>query len=73
MLILFVGLFQIWIYGNSFESYLVAIVNPNKQAIEKWAEENHITADFDSVCEDSKTKTYVIGELVKIAKEKKVY
>ncbi|XP_047152549.1 long chain acyl-CoA synthetase 4-like [Vigna umbellata] len=63
---------SIWIYGNSFESYLVAIVNPNKQAIEKWAEENHITADFDSVCEDSRTKTYVIGELVKLAKEKKL-
>ncbi|KAG2410863.1 Long chain acyl-CoA synthetase [Vigna angularis] len=63
---------SIWIYGNSFESYLVAIVNPNKQAIEKCAEENHITADFDSVCEDSRTKTYVIGELVKLAKEKKL-
>ncbi|KAK7399110.1 hypothetical protein VNO78_10285 [Psophocarpus tetragonolobus] len=63
---------SIWIYGNSFESYLVAIINPKKQALEQWAEENDITKDFDSLCEDSKTKSYIIGELTKIAKEKKL-
>ncbi|KAG5041530.1 hypothetical protein JHK85_014006 [Glycine max] len=63
---------SIWVYGNSFESYLVAIVNPSKQALDKWAEENDITADFNSLCEDSRTKSYIIGELTKIAKDKKL-
>ncbi|TKY60717.1 Long chain acyl-CoA synthetase 4 [Spatholobus suberectus] len=66
------GVESIWIYGNSFESYLVAIVNPSKQALDQWAQENGITADFNSLCEDSRTKSYIIGELTKIAKEKKL-
>lgn len=65
-------LFQIWIYGNSFEPFLVAIVNPRQQALELWAQENGITVDFNSLCEDSKAKSYIIGELAKIGKEKKV-
>ncbi|KAI5655337.1 hypothetical protein M9H77_32524 [Catharanthus roseus] len=63
---------MIWVYGNSFESYLVAVVNPNKQAIEKWAEENGVSGDFNSLCENPKVKEYMLGELAKISKEKKL-
>ncbi|KAK3016062.1 hypothetical protein RJ639_007549 [Escallonia herrerae] len=63
---------SIWIYGNSFESFLVAIVNPNKQAVERWAEENGVSGDFDSLCENPKVKEYIIGQLAKIGKEKKL-
>jgi long-chain acyl-CoA synthetase len=47
-------------------------VNPNKQALERWAEENGVTGDFNSLCENPRAKEYIIGELAKIAKEKKV-
>ncbi|XP_024019654.1 long chain acyl-CoA synthetase 4 [Morus notabilis] len=63
---------SLWVYGNSFESFLVAVVNPNKQALECWAEENHISGDFESLCEDPRAKEYIIGELNKVAKEKKL-
>ncbi|XP_031124946.1 long chain acyl-CoA synthetase 4-like [Ipomoea triloba] len=63
---------SIWIYGNSFESFLVAIVSPNKPAIENWAEQNDIPGDFDSLCENQKVKEYILEELKKIAKEKKL-
>ncbi|PON45222.1 2,3-dihydroxybenzoate-AMP ligase [Parasponia andersonii] len=62
---------SIWIYGNSFESFLVAVVNPNQQALERWAEENQISGDFKSLCENPKAKENIIGQLNKIAKEKK--
>lgn len=58
-------------YGNSFESSLVAVVNPNKQALERWAESNGFTADFTSICEDPKAKEFILGELTKTGKEKK--
>lgn len=64
--------FQIWVYGSSFESFLVAVVNPNQPMLERWAEENHISSDFQSLCEDARAKEYIIGELNKVAKEKKV-
>ncbi|OVA05727.1 AMP-dependent synthetase/ligase [Macleaya cordata] len=63
---------SIWIYGNSFESFLVAVVNPNKQALERWSEENGIEGDFASLCENPKAKEFIIGELSKIGKEKKL-
>ncbi|RZS13102.1 hypothetical protein BHM03_00044630, partial [Ensete ventricosum] len=62
---------EIWVYGNSFESFLVAIINPNKQALEHWAELNGITGDFSKLCENPKAKEYILGELTKIGKEKK--
>ncbi|XP_027083225.1 long chain acyl-CoA synthetase 4-like [Coffea arabica] len=63
---------SIWVYGNSFESYLVAVVNPKKQAVEEWAQENELTGDFNSLCENPKVKEYILGELNKIGKEKKL-
>lgn len=59
-------------YGNSFESSLVAVVNPNKQALERWAESNGVTGEFATICEDPKAKEFILGELTKMGKEKKV-
>ncbi|KAJ6828527.1 long chain acyl-CoA synthetase 4-like [Iris pallida] len=62
----------IWIYGNSFESFLVAVINPNKEALERWAQGNGIRGDFSALCEHPKAKEYILGELAKIGKEKKL-
>ncbi|KAG6490228.1 hypothetical protein ZIOFF_051513 [Zingiber officinale] len=61
---------SIWIYGNSFESVLVAIVNPNMQALEQWALANGISGDFTMLCQNQKAKEYILGELMKIGKGK---
>ncbi|KAK4422516.1 Long chain acyl-CoA synthetase 4 [Sesamum alatum] len=63
---------SIWVYGNSFESFLVAIINPNKQAVEQWAEQNGISGDFNALCENTEVKDYFLKELTRIAKEKKL-
>ncbi|PIN24046.1 Long-chain acyl-CoA synthetases (AMP-forming) [Handroanthus impetiginosus] len=63
---------SIWIYGNSFESFLVAIIIPNKQAAEKWAGQNGISGNFNALCENPHVKKYFLGELARIAKEKKL-
>ncbi|XP_059308961.1 long chain acyl-CoA synthetase 4-like [Lycium ferocissimum] len=63
---------SIWLYGSSFESFLVAVVNPNKQETEKWAKQNGLFGDFNSLCENSKVKEYIQGELTKAGKEKKL-
>ncbi|KAI4343126.1 hypothetical protein MLD38_027664 [Melastoma candidum] len=63
---------SIWVYGNSFESFLVAVVNPKREALEAWAQENGISGDFESLCSDPRCKEFIIGELSKIGKEKKL-
>eukprot|EP00249_Psilotum_nudum_P036460 c7416_g1_i1 orf=253-2238(+) len=63
---------SIWVYGNSFESSLVAVIVPNKTDVEKWARDNGLEGDFTSLCNSSKVKGYVLGELDTIAKMKKL-
>ncbi|GJN00872.1 hypothetical protein PR202_ga18094 [Eleusine coracana subsp. coracana] len=63
---------SIWVYGNSFESSLVAVVNPNQQELERWAAQNGITGSFAELCENSRAKEHILAELTKIAKEKKL-
>ncbi|KAL8263469.1 hypothetical protein R6Q59_021599 [Mikania micrantha] len=63
----------IWIYGNSFKSFLVAVVNPNKESLESWAAENGVpNDDFRTICENPNTNQYILGELTTIAKQKKL-
>ncbi|KAF9689241.1 hypothetical protein SADUNF_Sadunf01G0071400 [Salix dunnii] len=63
---------SIWVYGSSFESYLVAVANPNQQALEHWAQEHGISGNFKSLCENLEAKKFILGELTKIGKEKKL-
>ncbi|KAG8055991.1 hypothetical protein GUJ93_ZPchr0001g29672 [Zizania palustris] len=63
---------SIWVYGNSFESFLVAVVNLNKEALDSWTHANGISGDFETLCENPKAKEYILGELSKVGKEKKL-
>ncbi|KAL0426112.1 UNVERIFIED_CONTAM: Long chain acyl-CoA synthetase 4 [Sesamum radiatum] len=62
----------IWIYGNSYESFLVAVVNPNIETLKQWAEVNEVSEDFSTICEDPRARKYILGELTKIGKENKL-
>jgi len=59
---------SIWVYGNSFESYLVAIVVPKQPALVRWAHENGVDGDFDALCDNAKVKEYALSEFSKTAK-----
>ncbi|XP_014494519.1 long chain acyl-CoA synthetase 2 isoform X1 [Vigna radiata var. radiata] len=54
---------SIWVYGNSFESFLVAVVVPERKALEDWAVKNNYTDDFKSVYENPKARKYILDEL----------
>lgn len=60
---------SVWVYGNSFESFLVAVVVPEKQAIEDWAALNNKTSDFAELCNDPKARRYIQDELNKTGKK----
>ncbi|KAH9302807.1 hypothetical protein KI387_014390, partial [Taxus chinensis] len=61
----------IWVYGNSFESFLVAIVIPNPQSLESWANANGETGNFESLCQSLKAKKYILDELNATGKKHK--
>ncbi|KAK4437813.1 Long chain acyl-CoA synthetase 2 [Sesamum alatum] len=59
---------SIWVYGNSFESFLVAVVVPEKKALEEWAANNQEKGDFQSLCSNIKARKYILDELNSTAK-----
>ncbi|KAK9942288.1 hypothetical protein M0R45_007962 [Rubus argutus] len=54
---------SIWVYGNSFESFLVAVVVPDRTALEDWAADHHLTDDYKSLCQNLKARNYILDEL----------
>ena len=63
---------QIWVYGNSFENTLVAVVVPNEEALMAWASQNDVEGDFAAVCRDKRTNDYLSAELAQTAKAGKL-
>lgn len=63
---------SIWVYGNSFESFLVGVVVPDRLAIEEWAEKNGESGDFVSLCNNSNVRKYVLDELNSEAQKNKL-
>ena len=41
---------QVWVYGNSFETCVVAIVVPDQEVLMAWAEKEGIKGTFSEVC-----------------------
>uniref|UniRef100_R7W8U0 Long-chain-fatty-acid--CoA ligase n=1 Tax=Aegilops tauschii TaxID=37682 RepID=R7W8U0_AEGTA len=60
---------SVWVYGNSFESFLVAVVVPEKQAIEDWAALNSKSGDYAELCSDPKARRYIQDELNQTGKK----
>ena len=64
---------QIWVYGNSFESFLVGIVVPEKGVLEDWAATNGVSGEaFQSLCKNKKAIAHVLDELDKTASAQQV-
>jgi long-subunit acyl-CoA synthetase (AMP-forming) len=67
-----VTLDQVWVYGNNFESFLVAVVVLEKQALEEWAAANNKAGGFSELCNDIKARGYILDELNKTGKKFRV-
>ncbi|CAL2278281.1 unnamed protein product [Prunus armeniaca] len=63
---------SIWVYGNSFESFLVAVVVADRKALEDWAAEHHLTDDFKSLCQNLKARKYILDELNSVGQKQQV-
>lgn len=62
---------QVWVYGNSFESTLVAVVVPNAN-LKKWAAEHGIAGEMSDIVKDDKVKKHVLQELAATGKADKL-
>lgn len=64
---------QIWVYGNSFKSFLVAIVIPKEMKVGEWAKHHHKKGTFAELCaNDVDLKKAIHESLNATAKEAKL-
>eukprot|EP00850_Spirogloea_muscicola_P001905 SM000007S20865 [mRNA] locus=s7:611829:626196:+ [translate_table: standard] len=63
---------QVWVYGNSFESVLVAVAVPNEANLKEWAKTNNVEGDYTAICSNPQAKKYVLDELTGAGKKGKV-
>lgn len=63
---------QIWVYGNSFESTLLAVVVPEESAILGWAKDAGVAGGYSDVCASKQTKDHLLQQLNATAKAAKL-
>jgi len=63
---------QIWVYGDSFKNFLVAVVVPSQGFVKKWAASVGKDFDFGQLCRDNELKKAVMEVVVSKAKEKRL-
>ncbi|VFQ73854.1 unnamed protein product [Cuscuta campestris] len=63
---------DIWVYGDSFNSMLVAVVVPHQENTSKWAHQNGHFGSFQELCSLEKLENHVLIELRAIAERNKL-
>jgi long-chain acyl-CoA synthetase len=53
----------IWVYGNSFESTLVAVAVPNEKVLVDWAATNGENGNFETLCNSQKAREFILTEV----------
>ena len=59
---------MVWVYGNSFESFLVAVVVPNELALRAWAKKAGVAAaegpeGYEALCKSPAAASWMVTEL----------
>lgn len=63
---------DIWVYGDSFKSMLVAVVVPNEENAKKWADRNGLKVPFSELCTTNQLKQHILMELKAAAERNKL-
>eukprot|EP00798_Chlamydomonas_sp_ICE-L_P010283 gene10283-8205_t len=62
---------NVWVYGDSLKSTLVAVVVPS-EALLTWAKGEGIEGDMAALCQDERAKEHVVAELTATGKADKL-
>ena len=63
---------QIWVHGDSFQNFLVAVVVPTEAFVEQWASENGKPYEYTTLCKDPELVKAMHTILAGKAEEKKL-
>lgn len=60
---------QVYVYGESLKSCIVAVVVPDVDVIKCWAQENHISGTLSVLCNNQAIKDLIMSDMVSWGKE----
>ncbi|CAH2057640.1 unnamed protein product [Thlaspi arvense] len=63
---------DIWVYGDSFKSMLVAVIVPNPETLNRWAKDFGFTKPFEELCSLPELQEHIISELKSTAEKNKL-
>ncbi|XP_042398611.1 long chain acyl-CoA synthetase 1-like [Zingiber officinale] len=63
---------DIWVYGDSLKSVLVAVTTPHEDSTQRWAQANGHQGSFYDLCKLEDLKKYILQELKKVAETNKL-
>ncbi|KAF2604548.1 hypothetical protein F2Q70_00024250 [Brassica cretica] len=63
---------DIWVYGDSFKSMLVAVIVPNPETVNRWANDFGFTKPFEELCSISELQEHILLELKSTAEKHKL-
>ena len=55
---------QVYLYGDSLRSCVVAIVIPDEETVTKWAKENNVSGSFEELCTNDVSMTSLVDTLI---------
>lgn len=60
---------QVYVYGESLKSCIVAVVVPDVDVIKCWAQENHIAGTLSVLCNNQAIKDLIMSDMLSWGKE----
>ncbi len=63
---------QVFVYGDSYQTYLLAVVVPKKEEVLAWGKEKGLGDNCDELCKNKELVDTVLKDMTKISREQKV-
>ncbi|NXF39725.1 ACSL1 ligase, partial [Nyctibius bracteatus] len=63
------ALAQVFVHGESLQSFLVAIVVPDPETLRNWAKKKGIEGSYEELCKNKDLKKHILEDMMRIGKE----
>lgn len=63
---------QLFVYGDSLQTYLVAILVPNKEVVLRWAEQRKLEEPYEEICKNKDLNLTILRDLASLGRQKNV-
>ena len=63
---------QQFVYGDSYKTYLVAVIVPQNTEVMKWAQEKNIPGTYEELCNNEELKKTILKDLERLGRDKNV-